>query len=128
MLRRGAADGLSRVNMGNELNVARSLAPEDLEVGQYVAITAVVHEVYLCAQLERGYGPYEPVRLVCTECSDGAPLKVLAVCIPFVLVADGDGQRRPLDIRRHRLARLPKEYARKALKKPKPGDGLGLAL
>jgi hypothetical protein len=114
--------------MGKQMDVARSLAPEDLKVGEYVAITAVIHEVYLCAQLERGYGPYEPVRLVCTECSDGAPLKVLAVCIPFVLVADGHGQRRPLDIRRLRLARLPRDYARKALKKPKAGDGMGLAL
>lgn len=116
------------VTMGNEMTVARTLAPEDISVGDFVAITAVVHEVYLCSLLEKGYGPVEPLRLTCTECSDGAPLKVLAVCIPFVLVADGQGGRRPLDIRRHRLARVGKEYARKALKKPKGADGLGLAL
>jgi hypothetical protein len=112
--------------MSKELQLARRLAPEDINAGDFIAITAVVHEVYLCSRLDREYGPYEPLRLTCTECSDGSPLRVVAVCLPFVLIADGSGQRRALDARRHQFVRLSEDFARKALKKRKAGDGLGL--
>ncbi len=114
--------------MGKQLQTARRIAPEDLNPGDYIAITAVIHEVYLREHLERGYGPYEPLRLPCIECADGQPLKVVAVCIPFVLVADGSGQRRSLDLRRHQLVRLPEDFARKALKKRKGDDSLDLVV
>ena len=46
----------------------------------------------------------------------GQPLKVLAVCLPFVLVKGPLSKPRAIDIRQVRLARLDNQYARTAWK------------
>ena len=52
----------------------------------------------------------------------GTPLKVKAICLPFVFVKAPNGEGRILDMRRCHLVRLSSDYARsvwKALKKQK---------
>ncbi|MAE66801.1 MAG: hypothetical protein CMJ18_21290 [Phycisphaeraceae bacterium] len=44
----------------------------------------------------------------------GRPLKVLGVCLPFVLVRRPDGRHVTLDLRRHHVVRLSKSYGRRA--------------
>jgi hypothetical protein len=51
----------------------------------------------------------------------GQPLKVRAVCLPFVLVKTMNGERGTLDLRRHRVAKLTREYGGEAFKAKKKG-------
>jgi hypothetical protein len=98
----------------DETLVARTLAAEDLRRGDFVSI---LHEIleypsfyWSCdAQL---WPPDELVRLTCPSSDGGTPLKVKAICLPFVFVKQPNGQHRALDVRRHRLVRLVRDYAR----------------
>jgi hypothetical protein len=107
--------------------VSRSLAPEDLRCGDFVAILQEIDEwpsfFWHCdAQL---LPPNEPVRLARRGSDGGTPLKVKAICLPFVFVKNPCGQHCVLDVRQHRLARLNEEYARtvwKAMRKPGSGS------
>jgi hypothetical protein len=109
----------------DETNVSRSLAPEDLRCGDFVAIVQEVVEwpsfFWPCdAQL---LPPTEPVRLVCRGTGGGTPLKVKAICLPFIFVKKPCGQHQTLDVRQHKLVRLSGLYAKAVWKasKPKPG-------
>lgn len=98
--------------------LASTLAPEDVRVGDFVTLLQVTYEVpsYLwCADatlLEREV----PVRLPWLPECGGMPLKVKAVCLPFVLVKLPTGEKQALDVRRCRLARLKDSYAAAAWK------------
>jgi hypothetical protein len=104
-------------------SAARPLAPEDVCVGDFVAVLHVVQELpsyyWDCDQGllgDRG----EIVRLRLWPDDGGTPLKVVSVCLPFVLVKTPCGKQQALDIRRYHLARIGRHYAnqvRKAHKK-----------
>lgn len=96
--------------------LAKSLAPEEIRAGDYVTLLHVVCEtpaLMWCDDMALT-GRDEIVRLQFVPENGGEPLKVKSVCLPFVLVKDASGQKRPLDIRRHRLAKLDRAYARAA--------------
>jgi hypothetical protein len=58
----------------------------------------------------------EVVRIRYTPTSEAMPLKVKGVCLPYVLVKQPCGAKRTLDVRKSRLARLDRRYARAAWK------------
>jgi hypothetical protein len=102
--------------------VATRLAPEDLRPGQDVAILSEVHECptwLWCSELP-GLRADEFVRLQSLGRGSGRPLRIKAVCLPFVLVTRSDGKSRTLDVRRVQLVKLDGAYAkltRKALRR-----------
>lgn len=100
------------------ITVARSLAPEEVAVGDFVAILRVTYEVpsFVWDDCDTFTDRSELVRLAMIPEEDSKPLKVRAVCLPFVLVESSVGDRRGLDIRRYQLARLDPAYARAAWK------------
>lgn len=88
--------------------LAKPLAPEEIRAGDYVSPLYVIYEVpsffWCCdSNLQRRD---ELVRLCCLPQAGGAPLKVISVCLPFVLVKLPGGERQSLDVRKVRLARL----------------------
>jgi hypothetical protein len=94
--------------------IARSLAAEDLKRGDFVSI---LHETVEYPSFWWGcdpqlWPPSEPVRMHCRTSDCGLPLKVKAICLPFVFVKKPCGEHRMLDIRQHRLVRLSAAYAR----------------
>jgi hypothetical protein len=105
------------------MTVATRLAPEDLRPGQDVAILTEVYECptwLWCGELPPGTRPDELVRLQSMGRGGGRPLRIKAVCLPFVLVTRSDGKSRTLDIRRVQLVKLDRAYAkivRKALRR-----------
>ena len=112
-----------------ESPVARSLAPEDLRCGDYVAVLAEIVEwpsfYWHCDP--QVWPPHEPIRIQRPADDGGTPLKVKAICLPFVFVKKPCGGHQTLDIRQHRLVRLPSDYARlvwKSLSKPCPASAL----
>ena len=94
-------------------SLAKSLAPEEIRVGDFVAVLYEIHEIpayWMCC--EPTFGEEDRlVRLKMTPQKTGQPLKVRAVCLPFVLVKPQKGKVQTIDIRRFRLARLTPEYA-----------------
>lgn len=97
-------------------SVAKLLAPEDVRAGDYVAVLRVTYEVpsfYWCGEpaLE---DRSDLVRLRMLPDQPAMPLKVVAVCLPFVLVSSPTGEARTLDLRRHQIARLDRSFAKSA--------------
>ncbi|QYU70098.1 hypothetical protein J4558_08255 [Leptolyngbya sp. 15MV] len=107
-----------------ELTAVRRIAPEDVAVGQFVVVLGEHKSVYLPDSFGQTPGIVpRPIRLVCScaWCADGSPLRVVAVCLPFVQVATVDDERRFLDVRTHILAIVSEEYALEAFTKPTCG-------
>ena len=108
----------SLLEASSEIGLAASVAPEDLQCGDFVAVLSVIHEYpsfFWCC--DSTMSPREePVRVQWSTHDDGTPLKIKAICLPFVFVKDAAGKHRTLDIRHCRLARLSRDYGRKVWK------------
>lgn len=106
-----------------QASLAATVAGDDLAVGDYVAILSELRE-YLSILWDdlagNGMSPQETVRVAFTPTNAGEPLKVEAICLPFVFVKAPSGQRKTLDIRMARLAKLDANYAKFVLKKSRP--------
>src|SRR5262245_55898980 len=77
--------------MENEKNtMVQLVAPEDICQGDYLAVMNVVHEELPLVMPSEGWSSTpksaEPVRVLLLPCGECVPLKVEAVCLPFVLV------------------------------------------
>ena len=96
-----------------DVSLAKVLAPEDVRVGDYVALLHVVCEIpTFCWYDDAPMLPRdEPVRIAFTPECGGVPLCVKSVCLPYVLVKRPTGEKQTLDVRRSRLARLNRDYA-----------------
>jgi hypothetical protein len=96
--------------------LVKPLAPEELHRDQYVTVLDEIAEVpsfYWCADAAL-LPPGQAVRIRLLSDWGGLPLRVRRVCLPFVLVKQPCGARRTLDVRKCRLAKLGKPYAREA--------------
>lgn len=109
------ADSLSQPDIKRErTSLAKSLAPEDVHVGDYVA---VLHETY---DFPSFFWCEDPaledrsktviIRVVPRE-GNGQPLRVKAICLPFVLVKHPRKGTFSIDVRCQQLARLDPTYA-----------------
>ena len=99
--------------------MSRSLPPEDIRVGQYVAVQHVVHECTPC--FCNSDPQWRPLRIMRTLelpwKGGGVPMRVVEVCLPFVLVQRPNGRHRTLDVRRYRLARVSNRYGQEVFKR-----------
>lgn len=103
------------VRFGNpeESTMAATVAPEDLRRGDYVAVLSEIVEVpsfFWTESLACARAEVVRVRRLPTE--DRAPLKVKAICLPFVFVKQHAGQFQTLDVRLASLVRLDEQYAK----------------
>ena len=92
--------------------VSRRLAPEDIQVGNFVTILQQVLELptFLWLGETAAVDRERPVAYRHTPANSGEPLKVLAVCLPFVYVENTSGEPATLEVRRSELAELPASY------------------
>lgn len=113
-------EGICRRQAG--IALAKPLAPEEIRAGDYVTLLHEVCELpsFLWCGDAMLADRADPVRMQFTPLGSGVPLRVQAVCLPFVHVRHPSGKQRPVDIRRYRLARLDRAYARLAWKAAKP--------
>lgn len=98
----------------HETALAAMIAPEDLRSGDYVSLLNEVIEfpswLWNCdTQLAPGS---EIVRVQLRARDGGTPLKVKAICLPFVLLKTPKGKYRTVDVRGCQLVRLSLDYAR----------------
>jgi len=104
------------------LSVAAVVAGEDLRVGDDVAILHETLEVPSCFWScdASTLSPHELVRLKYASRDPGVPLRVAAICLPFVFLETPQEKHRTVDLRMVQLVRLAAGYARtvrKSLKK-----------
>lgn len=97
----------------NETSLAKALAPEEIRRGDFVTPLFVVSEwpSWYWDDDDALHPRDELIRS--TPCDEATPLKVTAICLPFVLVETPVGEGKTLDVRRLRLARLDQTFARK---------------
>lgn len=125
------------MNEERENILAQAIAPEDIREGDYLAVLSEIDEflpigvLFECSAFNQPRS-LQPVRVQWLPCGESVPLKVEAVCLPFVLVKapapvifsifGGSGAGAPstvlrtLDVRRYRLARLSEAYGKRAYK------------
>jgi len=99
----------------SDCSLAETVAPEDLCVGDYVAILNEINEYpsFLWCRDPELNPPHEPIRVQWRACDGGKPFKVRAVCLPFVLLKNPNGKHKSIDIRGVQLVRLSREYAKR---------------
>ena len=102
-----------------ETSLAKCVAAEDLECGDIVAVLDEIVEFASFMWLSDPHilPPHELVRIRYRTSDNGRPLKVKAICLPFVCVKPPRGKYETLDVRQCRLVRLSPIYAKKAWKK-----------
>jgi hypothetical protein len=107
----------------SETSLAASVAAEDLHAGLDVAVLNETFEFpSFLWDCDGSTAPrQEVVRIQCAARNSGMPLRVRAVCLPFVLVTDPNGARRVIDIRLAQLVRLDAQYARLVRKELRRG-------
>jgi hypothetical protein len=98
--------------------LAKSLAAEDVQRGDVVAILDMVCEYpsFLWSDDPHVLPPQEPVCVRWRSQHTKKPLKVKAICLPYILVKTPKGRHKTLDVRQCRLVRLSDDYAKKAWK------------
>lgn len=93
--------------------LAKCVAPEDLNCGEFVAALNVIREypsfMWCCDGSD--VQPHEPVRIQYQESGSGTPLKVKAICLPFVFVKFPNGKSQTIDVRLTQFVRLNADYA-----------------
>ncbi len=106
-------------HLAHDGTLAKTLAAEDIQLGDVVAILDVVHEYpsFLWCDDPHVLPPQEPVCVRWRSDQTGRPLKVKAICLPYILVKTPKGRHKTLDVRQCRLVRLSDCYAKKAWKR-----------
>lgn len=96
-----------------ESTLTRPLAPEDVQCGQYVTIFEEIQELpsFLWSKCYCPLPPQELIHLRIKPSTAGTPLKVKALCLPFVHVQPQTGTSQILDLRKFPLALLKEGFA-----------------
>lgn len=118
----------TRLQPTENSTIAAMVAPEDLRRGDFVAILSEVVELPSFLWTETLSCERDAlVRIRYLPTDDRTPLKVKAICLPFVFVKQSSGQFKTLDIRLASLVRLEKGYAKgvwKSLRTPRAKLGV----
>ena len=102
-----------------EASLAKCVGGDDLRCGDMVAVLDEIGEYvsFLWDRDPQILPPQEPIRVQWRTRTQGRPLKVDSICLPFVFVEMPNGKYRTLDVRQCRLARLDPDYARRVWEK-----------
>ena len=104
--------------MEYERTMSRSLPPEDIRVGQYVTVLHVLRESEpFDDEFDAAWRGVRLQRTLWLPWSGGMPMRVVEVCLPFVLVERANGRHRTLDVRRYKLARVSERYGQEVFKR-----------
>lgn len=107
--------------MGEQsLTVAQFVAPEDIRIDQWVAVLSVTCEFLPTWAIDSpsDIDGLRAVRYTYAPEQAGEPLRVVDVCVPFVLVEDAQGKPQVLDLRMCTLVAVSNRFA-KAVRKPR---------
>ena len=106
--------------MITETTLARSLAPEDIQVDTFVMTLHRQSQIMMGKCSESSDPEVVVVPVVTRPCFVELPAKVVAICLPFVVVQRETSKTEIIDTRTERLAAVPKPFAKAALKSHRP--------
>jgi hypothetical protein len=97
-----------------EPRVAATIAGEDLACGDYIALLneTIDFPSFLWDACGASLSPHELVRLKVIPGNAGYPLRVIAICLPFVYAKTPSGETATIDTRRTQLVRLHRKCAK----------------
>ena len=97
-----------------EPSAAMTIAGEDLACGDYIALLneTVDFPSFLWDACGASLSPHELVRLRVVPSNAGYPLRVIAICLPFVYAKTPGGETTTIDTRRTQLVRLHRKCAK----------------
>lgn len=99
-------------------SIARSVAPEDIQPDDYLVVLSQLRELFpFWALCDAPWQKIELIHLQCLPEADAAPVRVVEICLPSLLVRDKDGKHSVVDTRQFRFARLSQRFGRKAFKR-----------
>lgn len=98
------------------MKVSRVLAPEDIRVGDYISVLHIIGEHLPTCLEDASWRRTEPLRVRWLPWSV-TPVRVIDVCLPYVLVRGPSGRHGTLDVRRYELTRVPKSYGREVFRR-----------
>jgi len=99
------------------LTMAASVASEDLKRGEFVAVLNDIVELPAFDYCDRpSADPQNTIRVRYCGLDAGTPMKIKAICLPFVFVMRADEAPATLDVRQVQLVRLNRMYAKKVWK------------
>lgn len=103
--------------MKTATRLARSLAPEDIEPGRYVAVLTAIREHFSGLYSDELQWK-EPRRVLLRWLPDDDEhvMRVVSVCLPFVLVRTPEKKTRLIDTRQYELAEIPAAAGRAAFR------------
>jgi hypothetical protein len=112
-----------------ETTLAKALAPEDIRPGDFVTPLFTVAEMpsFWWDSSVWSLPHDQPVRVRMTYNCDGMPMRVKAVCLPFVLTKNPAGEESTFDLRKCQVARLNNGFAKRAWKAYKKKSAAGRA-
>jgi hypothetical protein len=101
-------------DISSDTTVAATLAPEDVACGDYVALLKTTFELptYMWDAAQAMLPVDEVIRLKMIPADAGVPLKVFAICLPFVYAKNATGELKTLDLRREQIVRLNRDSAK----------------
>ncbi|WP_437203645.1 hypothetical protein [Planctomicrobium sp. SH664] len=104
--------------------MARPVGPEDLRCGDFIAVLQEVVEVptFPAGECFVESSAMTPQRYSYCPRRPAGPLRIEALCLPFVFVRNAKGQHRTLDIRLSQLARLDEDYSKTVWKLMRPRE------
>jgi hypothetical protein len=99
-------------------SAVRHLAPEDVARGDYLAVLHDVYEVspFGCFDEAPLRTERPPLRLAFIPREPRALLKVVSICVPFVVVQNPAGQHSTLDLRLCAVGRVDRRHAERVWK------------
>ena len=106
----------------SELTTAATVAGEDIACGDYVSSLTEIAAFpsFLWDSCGAVLSPHELVRLQIIPAGAGLPLKVIAICLPFVYARRPNGELATIDTRRIQLVRLNRKCAKAVWKELQP--------
>jgi hypothetical protein len=102
----------THTSTADDTALAASVAPEDLRRGDYVAVLNEIFELPSWLWCDSMTPDEEPVRIKYCATDAGMPLKIKAICLPFVFTKSADRQLQTFDVRQVQLVRLDRRYAK----------------
>ncbi len=99
-------------------SLAQCVAGEDLQLGEFISILTTTTEFlsHLWDHCDRSLAPEDVVRVRYIPARAGQPLKIVAICLPFVYVQGVNKKVEVLDLRLTQVVRLNRECAKEVWK------------
>ncbi len=97
-----------------DMQLAKTLAPEDVQYGDYVTILTKSSEFpsFYWDCPPQISDASETVNITYRPEDAGQPLKVVDICLPFILAKPINNEVKVIDVRAVRLARISKSFAK----------------